>query len=138
MGLWWMAKIAHSASEAKVLRKSAQHIERLEERQVLLEGLIELLIQDGDRAIYVKGINHTKAWREVKALAVKAAPDGDYALLLTSDMRVYTEPMAREYDDPVVIPVTNSPGFPGTVSGRLSSSSPNFKELPPREDEKKP
>lgn len=137
MGLRWLAKIMPDKPvytvQKRTLRDTADYIDELEVRQIALEGIIELLIDDGDRAVYTPSLKHNKAWRGAKTLAAEASPDGDYHHILTPGMRMHVEPFAREYDDtggppmgdPVcrirpedqlradVLPVTNSPGFPG-------------------------
>jgi hypothetical protein len=100
MALRWLAKITETNPFARdVLREAADYIGTVEDRLVLMEGLVERLIEDGDRAIFAPSRGHKKAWRETKTLAIEASPDGDHHFILTPGMRVYREPMAREYDE---------------------------------------
>ncbi len=153
MGLRWLAKIMpHQpvyVSQKRALRDTADYIDELEMRQVALEGTIELLINDGDKAIYIRRLRHTRNWRETKKMARELAPDIEDVLLLVPefftrerDNVVVSKPLAREYDktggppmgDEVCrYPGSTGDGTKGTVTGRMSSAEPNFKEVRPED-----
>ncbi len=117
MALRWLAKIMPHKPvyvvQKRVLTQAAEHIDELEIRQVLMEAVIERLIDDGDHAIYMRGMKYNRSWRETKQLAAEMAPDVEQVLILTSGMRVYRGPLQREYDDDPVLRADTDEHTPG-------------------------